>query len=121
MKYVPLNFQEKLSKFSDHWSPRIIAQMNDCHFKLAKIKGDFIWHRHDNTDEAFIILSGQMSIELIDGKIDLNTGEMFVVPKGTDHKPMAENECMILLIEQHGTFNTGNSGGSKTIVNDIWI
>ena len=121
MEYTPINFKEKLSRFSEHWSPKIIAQMNDYHFKLVKFKGDFVWHRHDDTDEVFINLDGEMSIEFRDGKIDLKAGEMFVVPKGVEHKPIAENECKIMLVEPAGTVNTGNAGGEMTAENDIWI
>jgi len=78
MDYIPINLQKKLAKFSDHWSPKIIAQMNDYHFKLVKLKGDFVWQSHDDTDEIFITLDGEMSIEFRDGKVDLKVGEMFV-------------------------------------------
>ena len=121
MEYTSINLQEKFSKFSDHWSPKIIAQMNDYYFKLGKIKGDFVWHKHDETDEVFIALDGKMSIEFRDGKVDLKAGEMFVVPKGVEHKPIAENECKIMLVEPAGTVNTGNAGGEMTSENEIWI
>jgi len=121
MDYTSINLQEKLSKFSDHWSPKIISQMNDYHFKLVKFKGDFVWHSHDDTDEVFIALDGEMSIEFRDGKVDLKAGEMFVVPKGVEHKPLAEKECKIMLVEPAGTVNTGNTGGEKTADNNIWI
>ena len=121
MDYKPINLQEKLAKFSDHWSPKIIAQMNDYHFKLVKFKGDFVWHSHDDTDEVFIVLDGEMSIDFRDGKIDLKAGEMLVVPKGFEHKPLAESECMIMLVEPAGTVNTGNTGGEMTSDNNIWI
>ena len=121
MKYTPINFKEKLSRFSEHWSPKIIAQMNDYHFKLVKFKGDFVWHRHDDTDEVFINIDGEMSIEFRDGKVDLKAGEMFVVPKGVEHKPNAEKVCKILLVEPAGTVNTGDAGGKMTSENDIWI
>jgi len=121
MDYIPINLQKKLAKFSDHWSPKIIAQMNDYHFKLVKLKGDFVWHSHDDTDEVFITLDGEMSIEFRDGKVDLKVGEMFVVPKGVEHKPFAERECKIMLVEPAGTVNTGNTGGKMTTDNNIWI
>lgn len=95
--------------------------MNDYHFKLVKLKGDFVWHSHDDTDEVFIVLDGEMSIELRDGKVDLKAGEMFVVPKGVEHKPLAESECKIMLVEPVGTVNTGNTGGEMTADNDIWV
>ncbi len=95
--------------------------MNDYHFKLVKFKGDFVWHSHDDTDEVFIALDGEMSIEFRDGIVDLKAGEMFVVPKGVEHKPLAERECKIMLVEPAGTVNTGNTGGEKTADNNIWI
>jgi mannose-6-phosphate isomerase-like protein (cupin superfamily) len=121
MEYTPINLEQKFRRFSEHWSPRIIAQMNDYQFKLVKFKGDFVWHKHDDTDEVFIVLDGEMSIEFRDGKVDLKAGEMFVVPKGVEHKPIAENECKIMLVEPAGTLNTGNAGGEMTAENDIWI
>ena len=121
MDFKPINIQEKLATFSDHWSPKIIAQMNDYHFKLVKFQGDFVWHVHDDTDEVFIIIDGKMSIEFRDGKVDLKAGEMFVVPKGVEHKPLAENECKIMLVERAGTINTGDAGGELTAEENIWI
>ena len=121
MELKPINLEEKLAKFSDHWSPKIIAQMNDYHFKLVRFQGDFTWHRHDDTDEVFIVLDGKMSIELRDGKVELKQGELFVVPKGVEHKPYAENECKIMLVEPAGTINTGDAGGGLTADADVWI
>jgi mannose-6-phosphate isomerase-like protein (cupin superfamily) len=120
-EYQPINFEEKFGKISGHWSPRIIAQMNDYHFKLAKVQGEFIWHDHPETDEVFIVLKGQLDILFRDGKVTLNEGEMFVVPKGVEHKPVAESECHILLIEPAGTVNTGNVVDKKTITNNSWV
>ena len=121
MEFKPINFQEKLAKFSDHWSPKIIAQINDYHFKLVKFQGDFIWHSHDDTDEVFIVLDGQMSIEFRDGKVELKKGELFVVPKGVEHKPYAEKQCEIMLVEPAGTINTGDTDGDLTAEDNIWI
>jgi len=121
MKYSALNLEEKFARFSDHWSPKIIAQMNDYHFKLVKLQGDFVWHSHADTDEVFITLDGEMSIEFRDGKVDLQAGEMFVVPRGVEHKPLAEKECKIMLIEPAGTINTGDAGGDFTAEDDVWI
>ena len=121
MEYIAINLQEKLAKFSDHWSPKIIAQMNDYHFKLVKFQGDFVWHSHADTDEVFIALAGEMTIEFRDGKAYLKTGEMFVVPKGVEHKPFAEKECKIMLVEPAGTINTGEAGGDLTAENNVWI
>ena len=121
MNYPPINLKEKLSLFSDHWSPKIISRMNDYYFKLVKFQGDFVWHSHPETDEAFLVLEGRMRIDLRDGRVDLRSGEMYVVPKGVDHKPFAENECRILLIEPAGTINTGNTGGDLTAEEDAWV
>jgi mannose-6-phosphate isomerase-like protein (cupin superfamily) len=121
MKYQPINFKEKLSLFSEQWSPRIVAQLNDYHFKLARVQGEFIWHDHPETDEVFIVVKGQLDILFRDGKVSLDEGEMFVVPKGVEHKPVAENECHILLIEPAGTVNTGNVVDEKTVTNNLWI
>src|SRR5215510_866079 len=121
MTYQSINVAEKLSKFSEHWSPRIVAQMNDYHFKLAKVEGEFIWHDHPETDEVFLVIKGKLELHLRDGKVTLNEGEMYVVPKGVEHKPVAEEECHILLIEPAGTINTGNVVDEKTITNTAWI
>ncbi len=88
MKYKALNFEEKFSRFSKHWSPRVIAQLNDYQFKLVKVQGEFVWHDHPETDEAFIVISGVLDIEFKDGKVTLESGEMFVIPKGVEHRPM---------------------------------
>lgn len=121
MKYQPVNLQDKLSKFSGHWSPKIVAQMNDYHFKVAKVQGEFVWHDHPETDEAFLVVNGQLEIRFRDGSVTLNEGEMYVVPKGVEHKPVAEQECHILLIEAAGTVNTGGVVNEKTAPNDVWI
>ena len=121
MNYQPINLQEKLTKFSEHWSPRIIAQMNGYHFKLAKAQGEFIWHDHPETDEVFLIIKGNLDIHFRDGIISLNEGEMYVVPRGVEHKPVADMECHILLIEPAGIVNTGEIVNEKTAPNDIWI
>ena len=121
MNYSAINFNEKLAKFSEHCSPKIVAKMNDYHFKLVKLKGNFVWHSHTDTDEVFIILDGVMTIEFRDGKVDLKYREMFVVPKGVEHKPFAEKECKILLVEPAGTINTGDAAGALTAENNVWI
>ena len=121
MNYESINFQEKLSKFSEHWAPKIIAQMNDYHFKVVKVRGEFVWHDHPETDEAFIVLKGQLKIQFRDGNVSLNEGEMYVVPKGVEHKPCAEDECHILLIEPAGLVNTGDAQSELTAPNDVWI
>ena len=121
MSYHPINLQEKLTRFSEHWSPKIIAQMNDYHIKLAKVQGEFVWHDHPDTDEMFIVVQGKLDIHFRDGKVSLNEGELYVVPKGVEHKPVAEVECHILLIEPVGTVNTGDVVNEKTAPNDVWI
>lgn len=121
MNYQPINFKEKLAKFSEQWSPKVIAQLNDYHFKVAKIQGEFIWHDHPETDEVFVVVKGHLAILFRDGEVSLDEGEMFVVPKGVEHKPVAENECHILLIEPAGTVNTGNIVNERTASHDTWI
>ena len=121
MGYEPINLQDKLAGFSDHWSPKVIAQMNDYQFKLVKFQGDFVWHSHDDTDEVFIVIEGNMSIDFETDKVDLKSGELFVVPQGTVHKPFAEQECKVMLVEPAGTVNTGNAGGDLTAGGDVWI
>lgn len=120
MEIRGINIKQKLSLFTEQWSPKIIAQMNDYVFKLAKIQGDFIWHSHSETDEAFIVLEGSLVIEYRDARIGLEKGEMCIVPKGIEHKPFAERECHIMLIEPTGTVNTGEEGGERTIEAE-WI
>lgn len=121
MNYQPINFDEKLAQFSEHWSPRIVAEMNNYHFKIVKVQGEFVWHDHPETDEVFIVLQGQLTIQFRDGQLVLNEGEMFVVPKGIEHKPVAAGECHILLVEPAGTINTGTIIDEKTAANDVWI
>ena len=121
MSKTVINLQDKFSKFNERWSPKIIAQMNDYHFKLAKVQGEFVWHDHPETDEVFLVVNGQLEIHLRDGVVTLREGEMYVVPKGVEHKPVAENECHILLVEPAGTVNTGDVVSEKTAPNDTWI
>ena len=108
MNTQPINFEEKFSKFAEQWSPKIIAQLNDYHFKIARIEGEFVWHDHPQTDEVFIVLKGQLELQLREGSVILNEGELFVVPIGVEHKPVAKEECHILLVEPAGTINTGD-------------
>jgi len=121
MTYLPINLQGKLALFSEHWAPRIIAQMNDTQFKLVKILGEFVWHAHASTDEVFIVLEGSMEIHFRDGKVTLSAGEMYVVPKGVEHKPYAASECKLMLVEPAGTINTGEAGGARTAQDGVWI
>jgi mannose-6-phosphate isomerase-like protein (cupin superfamily) len=116
-----VNFQEKLDLIQEHWSPRIVGQVNDYHLKIAKIQGEFVWHSHVETDEVFIVLDGEMVIHLRDGIFPMKAGEMYVVPRGVEHKPVAEHECSILMVEPAGTLNTGDAGGEHTVKNPEWI
>lgn len=127
-----VNFAEKLGLFDDRWAPKIVAQMNDVHFKLAKVEGSFVWHEHGDTDEVFIVVDGTLCIEFEDQTVTLETGEMLVVPKGTRHRPYAEATCSILLVEPTGVVNTGDGGHdeqevvdgrreARTTANDVWI
>tara|TARA_B100000686_G_scaffold194020_1_gene200884 strand:+ start:3448 stop:3813 length:366 start_codon:yes stop_codon:yes gene_type:complete len=121
MSSEKINLKEKLSKFSDHWSPKVIAEMNDYQFKLVKIKGDFVWHNHGDTDEFFLVIEGEMKIELKDDTVILKEGEIFVVPKGVEHKPYAEEECKIMIVEPRGVINTGDAESNLKASNDVWI
>ncbi|TEQ84598.1 cupin domain-containing protein [Pseudomonas aeruginosa] len=116
-----INFAAKLALFDDRWQPRVIAQMNDYQFKLVKIESDFVWHSHADTDETFIVLAGRLRIDFRDGAVHLGPGEMYVVPRGVEHKPFAEGEVRMLLVEPCGVRNTGDQGGERTAVNDLWI
>jgi mannose-6-phosphate isomerase-like protein (cupin superfamily) len=116
-----INLRAKLARISEHWAPRVIAEMNDYQFKLVKFQGDFVWHRHDDTDEAFLVLEGEMQIDFRDRKVTVRAGEMYVVAKGVEHITRASAECAALLIEPRGVVNTGGSGGPLTAANDLWI
>lgn len=120
MKYESINFRTKLSTFDELWSPRVIAEMNDYQFKLVKVSGEFVWHDHPDTDEVFIVLEGCLDIEFRDGCVSLEAGEMFVVPQGVEHKPVAEGECKIMLVEPKDVVNTGNVGGDLTAEQNVW-
>jgi mannose-6-phosphate isomerase-like protein (cupin superfamily) len=121
MNYQAVSLAEKFKKFSEVFQPKVIARMNDYEFKLARVKGDFVWHSHADTDETFLVIDGEMVIEFRDGSVTLQSGDMFVVPRGKEHKPFAAKECKILLIEPVGTVNTGSAGGNLTAPNDAWI
>ena len=122
MTYQAISIQEKFALFTDHFRPKVIAQMNDYQFKLARVQGEFVWHSHAETDETFLVVEGQLVIEFRDGSVALNAGEMFVIPKGKEHRPRAAAECKIMLIEPVGTVNTGEtSDEALTAPNDVWI
>ena len=103
-----INLAEKLSTFTDHWQPRVVGQFNGHDLMVVKVKGEFVWHKHDDTDDFFLVLAGTLDIELRDRIVTLNPGEVFVVPKGVEHRPVARGEVHILLIEPTGTPNTGD-------------
>lgn len=121
MTYRPINFRQKFGLFTEQWQPKVIAEMNDYQFKVVKLQGDFVWHDHTETDEAFLVIDGNLRIDFRDGAVHLSAGEMFVVPRGVEHKPYAENEVRVLLIEPRGVANTGREGGERTAPNDAWI
>jgi len=117
----PISLTNKFSQFTDLWSPKVIAEMNDYQFKLVKVEGEFIWHQHDDTDEVFIVIEGSMYIEFESGTLKLNAGEMHVVPKGMMHKPFAHETCHVMLVEPRGVVNTGEVTHDLTSENDVWI
>lgn len=117
----PINLTEKLGRFTEHWSPRVVAEMNDYQFKLVKFQGEFVWHTHDDTDETFLVLHGEMEIGFRDRSVTLRAGEMFVVPKGAEHITRARRECHALIIEPRGVVNTGDAGGALQARNDVWV
>ncbi len=122
MSYKSINFSQKLGLFDEQWQPKVIAEMNDYQFKIVKLQGDFVWHEHKDTDETFIVLDGKLRIDFRDGAVDISAGEMYVVPKGVEHKPFAEKEVKLLLIEPRGVLNTGDATTSeRTAQNDVWI
>ena len=121
MKCQSINFQQKFSLLTGQWAPRVIAEMNDYQFKIVKLEGDFIWHDHKDTDETFVVFEGDLRIDFRDGAVRISAGEMFVVPKGIEHKPYADKEVKLLLIEPRGVLNTGDEGGERTAKNNIWI
>ncbi len=122
MNYKPINLAQKFHLFSEQWQPKVIAEMNDYQFKIVKFEGDFIWHSHEDTDETFIVIEGKLRIDFRDGEVEIGPGGLFVVPKGVEHKPYAEHEVKLLLIEPRGVKNTGDGeGGERTAQNDVWI
>ena len=116
-----INFKNKFEKFSEHWSPKVIAELNDYQFKLVKIKDDFVWHNHEETDEAFIVIKGKIFIEFKDRTEEIDEGEMIIVHKGVNHKPHAKDEAEIMIVEPKGVVNTGKLNDKLTAPNDEWI
>ena len=120
-KSKKINIKHKFLKISEYWSPKVLAEMNDYQFKIARIKGEFIWHNHTETDEVFIVIEGSMKILLKGEIIQLFEGDLYVVPKGIDHKPVAEKECKLMLVELKGTKNTGSETHKLTAEDNQWI
>jgi mannose-6-phosphate isomerase-like protein (cupin superfamily) len=112
-----INLTEKLGLFNDHWSPKIVGELNDSHVKLVKLKGEFVWHHHDAEDELFLVVKGRLLIKLKDRDIELEEGEFVIIPKGVEHLPVAEEEAHVLLLEPKSTLNTGNVKGERTVEN----
>lgn len=110
-----VNLKEKLSLFSEHWSPRIVGELNGQQVKLAKLEGEFVWHQHEHEDELFLVISGRLLMRLRDQEIVLDEGEFFIVPRGVEHQPVAEEEVHVLLFEPAGTLNTGNVRNERTV------
>ncbi len=109
-----VNLAEKLGLFDEHWQPKIIARINDNEVRIVKVKGEFVWHRHEDTDDLFLVLEGHLTVQLRDRNVELDEGELFVVPRGVEHCPRADEEASVLLIEPAGTINTGDAGGPLT-------
>jgi len=116
-----VDIRDKLSLFSEHWSPKVVATMNDYEVKVAKVKGEFVWHSHADTDELFLVVDGTLTIQLPDGDVTLSPGQLFVVPRGVEHCPVAAEEASILLIEPAGVVNTGQAGGDLTATHDTTL
>jgi mannose-6-phosphate isomerase-like protein (cupin superfamily) len=121
MNYQSINLQEKFSLLTEQWAPRVVAEMNDYQFKVVKLEGDFVWHSHKETDETFLVLEGDLRIDFRDGAVQIAAGELFIVPKGVEHKPYAAREVKLMLIEPRGVLNTGDIGGERTAQNDVWV
>ncbi|QUE91553.1 cupin domain-containing protein [Pseudomonas sp. SCA2728.1_7] len=118
---VPVNLAHKASLIEQQWSPRVVAEMNDYQFKVVRIEGEFIWHSHPETDEAFLVLEGTLRIDLPDGCVYVNPDELYVVPRGVEHRTAAEGEAKLLMIEPRGILNTGHEDDERTALNDVWI
>ena len=120
--FRPITFTDKLAQIKDHWQPRVMAELNDYQFKIVKVQGEFVWHTHSDTDEVFIVLQGQLELQFRDDSVVLGPGEMYVVPKGVEHKPVAVEEVSMILVEPKGVLNTGDAGVTElTAENDRWI
>jgi len=116
-----INLIEKFGRFADHWSPKIVAALNGQHVKLVKFRGEFVWHQHENEDELFLVVAGKFRMEFRDRSVELREGEMIVVPRGVEHRPVADEEVSVLLFEPATTVNTGSNPGEKTVAAPEWI
>lgn len=121
MPMEKINLAEKLALFTDHWNPRVVGELNGQHVKLAKFQGAFVWHKHDDEDELFLVLEGQFTMEFRDRKVELQEGEFLIVPRGVEHRPVAADEVSVLLFEPAGTLNTGDQTGALTRDTLDWI
>lgn len=117
----PIDLAAKCAAVPETWQPRVVAELNDYQFKVARLEGDFIWHDHADTDEAFLVLGGRLWIDLPDGVVEMGPGDLFVVPAGVRHRPRTEGEVHLVLIEPRGVVNTGSEGGERTAQRDLWI
>jgi len=113
-----LDIADKLSRVSEHWSPKVVARLNNYEIKVVKLQGEFVWHTHDDTDELFLVVSGELRIQLRDGDVVVRPGQLFVVPRGIEHCPIADGEVHAVLIEPAGVVNTGDAGGALTAAYD---
>jgi mannose-6-phosphate isomerase-like protein (cupin superfamily) len=118
---APVDLAEVLSRFSEHWSPKTVARLNDYEIKLVKLQGEFIWHAHQDTDELFLVIDGRLTIQLRDGDVELTRGQLYVVPRGVEHCPVTEGEVRALLIEPASVVNTGDAGGPLTATPEDWL
>ena len=116
-----VNLSEKFALFDEHWSPKIVGRVNTLDVKVVKLLGEFVWHTHEDTDEVFIVLEGELTIAFRDEDASLKTGELLVIPRGVAHRPVAASQCHVLLVEPRGVVNTGDAGGPLTPDNDVWI
>ncbi len=121
MEHQPIDIAAKFILFSEPWSPKVIGRVNDYLVKLGKFQGDFLWHKHEETDELFLVHKGTMQIEFRDGQVTLSAGQMYIVPKGVEHKPRADTECEVIMFEPEQTLNTGDVTGEMTIEKLDWI
>ena len=121
MPKPPTNLKKSLENIHEQWTPKVVAQLNDMMFKLAKVEGEFVWHTHDDTDEAFLVVKGTLEVGFRERTVTVKEGELFVVPRGVEHITRASEECHILIIEPKGIVNTGEAGGEQTAPVDDWI